>query len=457
MVAKFTSLLAIATLAISSVAAQAPTANLKDGQCVTNYDASIDYFPEKLNTSEDKASYFSIEYHNNYKVVKNQRSGRTYVLVQCGTPAPTNVNNATEVYNIPITKAAAMETTVVPYLEMVGAAESISLIADGSLVSSPCFQKFLNSGNITQLSATNQTLQEQQIAAVQVQFGSNPYDTKPSNTTVSTAQTYEPDVLGRSSWISYYAAFYNLEAETNKISTSMVDNYNRLKTAASNYAKKPVVAWATYDAPSQYNNNTGSYLLSSASYKVGLTQDAGATMLNASKSAFTSSADFLKAVTDVDILIDETFIGANMTAFLANYQIPTADQGKYKFLKNNKVYREDGILTSSGGYDWFEAPVAMADALLEDMINVVNPSAPSSSYKRNWLRNIALNETIKYTTEGNCSWSEDAPRPNLATQYNGGNFTLQDTAAPGTSAGALSKANMAGAFALAVASLAYLA
>lgn len=66
-----------------------------------------------------------------------------------------------------------------------------------------------------------------------------------------------------------------MEAEANKISTSMVDNYNRLKTAASNYAKKPIVAWTTYDAPSQYNNNTGSYLLSSASYKVGLTQDAG--------------------------------------------------------------------------------------------------------------------------------------------------------------------------------------
>jgi hypothetical protein len=55
----------------------------------------------------------------------------------------------------------------------------------------------------------------------------------------------------------------------------MIDNYGRLKAAASNYTTKPVVAWATYDAPSQYNNNTGSYLLSSASYKVGLTQDAG--------------------------------------------------------------------------------------------------------------------------------------------------------------------------------------
>lgn len=50
MVAKFTSLLAIATIAISSALAQAPTANLKNGQCVTNYDATVDYFPEKLNT-----------------------------------------------------------------------------------------------------------------------------------------------------------------------------------------------------------------------------------------------------------------------------------------------------------------------------------------------------------------------------------------------------------------------
>lgn len=118
MVAKIASLLAIATVAISSVAAQAPTANLINGQCVTTYDASVDYFPEKLNTNEDKATYFSIEYHNNYKVVENSRTGRTYVLVQCGTPAPTDVNNATEIYQVPITKAAAMETTVVPYLEV---------------------------------------------------------------------------------------------------------------------------------------------------------------------------------------------------------------------------------------------------------------------------------------------------------------------------------------------------
>jgi hypothetical protein len=52
MVAQIASLLAIATLAISSVAAQAPTANLVGGQCVSNYDPNIDYFPQKLNTGK---------------------------------------------------------------------------------------------------------------------------------------------------------------------------------------------------------------------------------------------------------------------------------------------------------------------------------------------------------------------------------------------------------------------
>ncbi|KAI7896389.1 uncharacterized protein EV154DRAFT_236929 [Mucor mucedo] len=118
MVANFSGLLAIATIAIASVAAQAPTSNLLNGACVTNYDASVDYFPQKLNTAEDKATFFTIEYHNNYKTVINHRSGVSYTLVQCGTPAPANADNSTRVREIPVTKVAAMETTAVPYLEV---------------------------------------------------------------------------------------------------------------------------------------------------------------------------------------------------------------------------------------------------------------------------------------------------------------------------------------------------
>jgi hypothetical protein len=88
------------------------------------------------------------------------------------------------------------------YYQMIGEADSISVIADGTLISSPCFQKYSTTKNVTQLSSTNITLQAEQVKSVQVQFGTNPYDTSTttdSNNTVSTAQTYEPGVLGVSS------------------------------------------------------------------------------------------------------------------------------------------------------------------------------------------------------------------------------------------------------------------
>lgn len=174
-------------------------------------------------------------------------------------------------------------------------------------------------------------------------------------------------------------------------------------------------------------------------------------MLNSTKTKYGSAAELLEAISSVDVLIDETFIGSDLTDFLKNYEIASGQESKYKFLENKRVYREDGILTASGGYDWFEAPVAMADALLEDMINAVNPTAPSTSYKRNWLRNILLEEPIKYTTAENCTWVESSPRPNLATTYEGGAFNAAVSGASALSG------SLIGAFVVSLASLAYLA
>ncbi|KAG1395465.1 hypothetical protein G6F60_010227 [Rhizopus arrhizus] len=421
-----TSVLSIVSSIAVCVIAQAPTSNIIQG-CVTNYDSNIDYFPEKINAADDKANHFTIEYHNNYKLMENLKTGESYMLVQCGTPTPSNIPNGTEVYQIPITKAAVMETSIVPYLEMIGAAQSISLVADGSLIASPCFQKYLRTSNVTELDATNQTLQAQQIDNVQAQFGSNPYAYTPidANTSVTASEVYEPDVLGRASWISYYAVFYNREGIANGVRQKMTDNYNRLKAATANYNKKPVVAWTTYNSPSQYNNNTASYLLSTAQYKTQLTQDAGATILNSTTTVFSTAAELLSVISSVDILIDETYIGTNLTDFLKNYGISQADMDKYTFLKQKAVYREDGILTASGGYDWFEAPVVMADALLEDMINVVNPSSP---FSRQWFRNIVLGEPIKYVTSANCTSGENTPRSDSAVDYQGGQLSLSSGA-----------------------------
>lgn len=69
-------------------------------------------------TGDDDAKYFEIQYFNNYKLITDHRNEQQYALVQCGTPLPTNLANGTEIYQVPVTSVAAVETTVVPYLEV---------------------------------------------------------------------------------------------------------------------------------------------------------------------------------------------------------------------------------------------------------------------------------------------------------------------------------------------------
>ncbi|KAG0171299.1 hypothetical protein DFQ28_010792 [Apophysomyces sp. BC1034] len=412
--------LVLGSLLLTSAYAQVLNAN--------NGNSNTNYFPQQLNLSTDITTYFSVSYHNNYKLVTDNRNHQTYALVQSGTPVPGDLANGTEVYQIPVTKVAALETTVVPYLEMLGVANTISVIQDGSFVASACFEKRLAQNQITDLSATNQTLRIEQLKSVQVQFGVNTASADlVANTSVTSAEAYEPTALGRASWLAYYALFYNLEASVNQMIPAMFDNYNRLKKAAANYNPKPLVAWTVYNAPDQYNNNTASWGISTVSYKAGLTADAGGRILSPSTTTFSSADAFLAAIADVDVLIDETYIAKNLTDVLNNYKI--TDESKYKFLKNKALYREDGILTQTGGYDWFEAPMAMADALLEDVINAINPSAPSKDYQRHWLRNVATAEPIKYVSAANCTWDESKPRPDVATNFQGADFTMVSNAA----------------------------
>lgn len=83
---------------------------------------------------------------------------------------------------------------------MLGVADTVRVVADGSMVTSPCFQKYQqdSANNVTELSATNTTLAASQLDTVPIQFGANPYSSSSSNSneTVTDATVYEPDVLG---------------------------------------------------------------------------------------------------------------------------------------------------------------------------------------------------------------------------------------------------------------------
>ncbi|KAF9139412.1 hypothetical protein BG015_002048, partial [Linnemannia schmuckeri] len=219
----------------------------------------------------------------------------------------------------------------------------------------------------------------------------------------------------RAEWLEFYSTFFNAEKAAQTITASINNNYNCYKSAATTKTTtKPIIAWASYDAPSTYNNNTPSWLLSSAPYKRILSNDAGATFFNGTTaSSFSTPAAFAVAVQTVDILIDESLSGSTFDAFLQNYQLSTtaAPGSSLKFIQNKAVFREDGLVNPNDGRDWFGGAVAMDDAVLQDLVRTIHPELFKIS-QYNWIRNIAKNETMQLLTSANCT-AADATSPVL--------------------------------------------
>jgi hypothetical protein len=314
---------------------------------------------------------------------------------------------------------------------MLGVANTVTAVADDIFVSSPCFQKQVAGGSIQTLSTTNSTLATEQLAGVDVELGASAADST-NNKSVAVYAAQDPGTLNRAEWLEFFAAFFNKEQNANTLTAQINNNYNRLKQAASGYNPKPVVAWANYQAPSQYNNNTASWGVSNATYKVELTKDAGGTALG--YGLYSNVTAFQQAIMNADVLIDETYYATSLDDVLKNYNISSADQSKYKFLTDKALYREDGISTQAGGQDWLEAAIAMADAVLEDVINAINPAAPTSNYTRHWLRNVSANETIRYSSAANCTSNENDARADVATNFTSTSAFAQPTY--GSSSGA---------------------
>ncbi|KAF8932351.1 periplasmic binding protein [Dissophora ornata] len=391
---------------VMPVQAQATQGTIGGQSCVTTYNATYDYFPDKIQV--DDAVLFSVRYEKNYKVVTNSAVGvnQSYVLTQCGTPAPAAslFPNNTVFFNVPVANTASLATTAVAYIEMLGKRSSIKAVDTEGLVTSPCVQYGLNHSEIVGLDDNNATVLAQQLSTIDLIFSSYNVEPGTANKTVITSEVSDPGPLNRAEWLEFYSTFFNLESTAQNLTASINNNYNCFKTAAAAKTTKPVIAWSTYNAPSSYNNNTASWSLSSAAYKMILSNDAGGTFFNgttATTSTFATAAAFAAAVLNVDVLVDETDVGADITAFYQNYNLTASSP--QKFIQNKAILREDGLLNPNDGQDWFSGAVAMDDAVLQDLIRIVHPDALPSNVGYNWLRNIATNEPIQTLSSANCT------------------------------------------------------
>jgi iron complex transport system substrate-binding protein len=182
------------------------------GECVTNPDPNIDYFPVKVYPVRNDTSGWNVVYSNTYKVLTNQHVSATYILWQCGTDKPvlTEEYPNAKYFEIPITSVGITSTTQITYLEMLGERESINAIIDdwGSTspaVSSPCLLQQMQDGIVMDVNTTSY-VDENLDLVLSMGFGFAGAENE-----VSITEYNVKDPVEIAEWLKLYSLFFNKE------------------------------------------------------------------------------------------------------------------------------------------------------------------------------------------------------------------------------------------------------
>jgi hypothetical protein len=391
------------------------------------------------------ATLVSILYGDNFKVVSEALSQEQYVLVQCGTPEPTDAevdaiaplptDHQRKRFTIPLEQVATESTVQLSYLQELGLEDRVRFVAGYAV--GACWQKAKGcDGTYAGAYGDADVLasQNQQVAAVLADCFPPCLATDDLDSIyVSASQDVGP--LHTAEHVKFLAAFFNKEAEANAMFTSTVQAYNDLMVTPDD--SSPKVAWITKNEQSQWQEEN--FVLSLATYKTGYVTDGGGRNVDeASASAAAgdllrvtdavagnaaagktltiqvsdfedapaAAAAFAAMLADVDIIIDETYAfipgDYNMESFRTAFGI--ASDSTLPAVAGNKVFRLDGRISEEltvGGYglDWFESRLAHPQWVLQDLALALRGDGQSFHF----FRNIAAGETPTIVQVSECT------------------------------------------------------
>jgi iron complex transport system substrate-binding protein len=355
----------------------APTANLTEG-CVVEYVAGLDYFPEKA-TVEYSAG-FTIEYFGHYKVltVNTPYPGATesfqYALVQCGTPKPQGFTEE-QIIEVPVKSIVSMSTTYLPFLEQIGVLDRLVGLDDATYVSNPTVLKMAADGKLKTIGSgaavnVEQALDLRPDLIMVYSSGSPEYDAHPKLIEAGlkvalNAEWLDTSPLGRAEWGKFIAAFFNKEAQAEKVFDETAQKYEALKALAAKAASKPVVFVGT-----PYEGTW--YMPGGKSFAAALLIDAGATYPWADTtdtgSLYLSFEEVFDKAKDADFWLNVGFVPDLKS--LTNQDARFADFAAYQ---EGNVWNNDARTTPNGGNDYYESAVARPDVVLADLIAILHP------------------------------------------------------------------------------------
>ncbi|MBZ0296782.1 MAG: ABC transporter substrate-binding protein [Anaerolineae bacterium] len=357
--------------------------------CVENYDADVDYFPDKVEA--EYSTGWIVEYFNNYKLVtmltpwpgSAPEDAIQYVLVECGTPVPEGYDNA-QVIEIPAGDVIALSTTYLPHLQSLGLLDHLVGMDSFLYTTTPEVIEKIDAGELAEV-GNDSTINVEVVLAAEpglvLAYGNGDPNTdaapilREAGVPVVVATDYiEVSPLGRAEWIKFVSLFYNAEATANEVFDSRVADYQALveMTSAIPEEERPLVLWNSYTS-----FGDAWYIPGSESYAAQIVRDAGAKLVLAddpqvqgksSAVPFAFEAVY-EAGVDADYWVPIAFGVQTLDDLLAQDE----RYADFAPAQNGTVYEITKRMNANGGNDYFESGVANPQIVLADLVRIFHP------------------------------------------------------------------------------------
>jgi iron complex transport system substrate-binding protein len=247
---------------------------------------------EHIPTVVSYAKGFTIEYRRGYKVMRvltpwrDAKTSFTYVLAPRGTKVPKMEPGAVFV-ETPVRSIILSSTTHVPFFNLLGIEDKIAGISGGNLVNMPSVAERIRDGRIPEVSngggGMTRGFDIERLIEIDPDLvmtygtGVARYDhygklMEAGFRVAMNSEYMELTPLGRSEWIKFVAAFFDMEAEADRLFSETVDRYEALTERARGAVSKPTVF-------SGYNNGGVWNMPGGESYVAAAFRDAGARYL----------------------------------------------------------------------------------------------------------------------------------------------------------------------------------
>jgi iron complex transport system substrate-binding protein len=373
------SLLAWPTLAQDA----APAANLHE-DCVSAYDPSVDYFPDKISLTH--AENFSVAYFNHYKVVSVQDAydgapSFDYVLVQCGTPAPDAADFpvGTQFIEVPARRMIALSTTQLPHLEALGLLDRLIGLDSFLYVNSPSVRQMIAADQLIEVGFGSDINLEVTLEAepdLVMASGFNPAtDAHPKLIeanifTALNAEWREATPLGRAEWLKYTALFFNAEAEAEEAYAAIVQAYEEARALVADVPQdeRPVVLWNSFSPYSE------AWIIPGAQTFIGqLIADAGGSIALGEEATQNSASLSFEAIYSDALEADVWVTNAFMVNTLADLLAQDARYADFSAIGTGRVWNDTLRVNENGGNDFWESGVTNPHLILRDLVAIFYP------------------------------------------------------------------------------------